>query len=91
MDPDAASGLLRLRGWLQPDQRCQLESPAYWLVGDIHQVPSMSAWDHQRMPRGRGIDVHERDGVIVGSDDLSRHIPGDYGAEQAVLGHGGAA
>ena len=51
----------------------------------------MSARDHQRMPRGRRIDVHERDRVLVEGDDLRRHIPGDYPAEQAVLGHGGRA
>ena len=42
------------------------------VVGDLEQVGGVVARDHQRVTRGRRVDVHEGDRVLVGVDDLGR-------------------
>ena len=57
------------------------------LVGDLDQVGAVGPRHDQRVARGRRVDVHEGDRVLVGVDDLRRHVAGDDPAEEAVARH----
>ena len=41
---------------------------------------------HQRVPPGRGVDVHEGDGPLILGDDLGGQLPREDPAEEAVGG-----
>src|SRR5262245_19904997 len=57
------------------------------LVRDLDQVSAMDPRDDERVPGSRRVDVHERDRVVVGVDDLRRHVAGNDPAEEAVARH----
>ena len=76
--------------FLHPRRRAAARPPivrAKVLVGDVEQVARVRPRDHQRVAGRRRVDVHERDGVLVGVDHLARHVAGDDPAEEAVVGH----
>ena len=62
------------------------------LVGDLDQVGGVRrAGTTSACPRGRRVDVHEGDRVLVGVDDLRRDVAGDDPAEEAVASAPSAA
>ena len=50
----------------------------------FEQVLRVCARDHERVTARGGIDVHERNGRVVGVDNLGRPFAGGDGAEDAV-------
>src|SRR5215204_1534662 len=63
--------------------------PAQALVGDVVDVAGVLLGNHQCVPAGPRIDVHERQRVLVLVELLRRQLAGSDPAEEAVVvGHG---